>query len=205
MSVEFIHKYTPGRVPFTVLLLHGTGGDENDLLPVGRGLAPGAGFLSPRGKVLEHGMPRFFARTSPGVWDPKEVEARAAELAEWLVSACNLYGIDPGKLYALGYSNGANIASALLLLHPGLLAGAALLRPAVPLRPDVLPALNGAPVLISAGAIDDMVPPAGAEALGRLLSESGAHVDIAMQNAGHELTPADFNLGKQWFTRMMAG
>lgn len=205
MPTEFIHKYTPGRLPFTLLLLHGTGGDENDLLPVGRALAPGAAFLSPRGRVLENGMPRFFARTAPGVWDPKEVVVRAAELADWIASACAQYGIDSTTLYALGYSNGANIAAALMLLHPGVIAGAALLRPAVPLRPETLPLLNGAPVLISAGAVDDMVPPEGAEALGRLLSEAGAHVDIAMQNAGHELTPADFNLGKQWFARLTAG
>lgn len=204
MSVDFIHKFTPGRLPVTVLLLHGTGGDEDDLLPVGRALAAGAGFLSPRGKVLEHGMPRFFARTAPGIWDPAEVAARASELAEWIASACALYQLDPSRLYALGYSNGANIAAALLLLNPGLLAGAALLRPAVPLNPDTLPELNGTPVLISAGATDAQVPPSGAEALGRLLSQAGAHVDIAMQNAGHELTPADFNLGRQWFARLLS-
>ena len=203
MSAEFIHKFTPGKLPVTVLLLHGTGGDEDDLLPVGRALAPGAAFLSPRGKVLEHGMPRFFARKAPGVWDAGEVEARAAELAEWITSACVTYQIDPARLFALGYSNGGNIAAALMLLHPGVLAGAVLLRATLPLEPAVLPALNAVPVLISAGASDAHVTPSGAEALGLLLTKAGAHVDIAMQNAGHELTPADFNLGKQWFARLL--
>ena len=195
MAVEFVHKFLPGRLPATVLVLHGTGGDENDLVPVGRALAPGAAILSPRGKVLENGAPRFFSRIAPGVFDPKEVTLRAGELAEWI----NNYPVDRSQLYALGYSNGANIAAALMLLHPGTIAGAVLLRPMVVIRPETLPDLNGAPVLISGGNDD----PQGAEDLGRLLSSAGAHVDIAIQNAGHDLTPADFSLGKQWFARLL--
>ena len=194
MPVEFVHKFLPGRLPITILLLHGTGGDENDLIPVGRALAPGAAILSPRGKVLEHGAPRFFSRIAPGVFDEKEVALRAAELAHWITE----YPVDRTQLYALGYSNGANIAAAMMLLHPGTIAGGVLLRPMTVITPATLPDLKGAPVLISGGNDD----PAGAEALGRLLTSAGAHVDIAIQNAGHELTPADFNLGKQWFARL---
>jgi predicted esterase len=203
MPVEFIHKFVPGRLLSTVLLLHGTGGDENDLLPVGRALAPGAAFLSPRGKVLEHGAPRFFSRKAPGVFDPKEITDRTAELAEWIAIAVKQYEIDPARFYALGYSNGANIAAAMMLLHPNTIAGALLLRAMVVIRPDPLPQVNGAPVLISAGQHDETVPPGNAEELGNLLTQAGARVDLAIQNAGHELTPADFNLGKQWFARLL--
>jgi phospholipase/carboxylesterase len=114
------------------------------------------------------------------------------------------YGIDASRLYAMGYSNGANIAAAMMLLHPGVIAGGVLLRPMVVIRPEPLPDLQSAPLLISAGEHDEIVTPAGAEELGRMLSKAGAHVDIAMQNAGHDLTPADFNLGKQWFARLLA-
>ncbi|HWE49707.1 MAG TPA: alpha/beta hydrolase [Bryobacteraceae bacterium] len=193
MPIEFVHKFLPGRLPVTLLVLHGTGGDENDLVPVGRALAPGASILSPRGKVMENGAPRFFARIAPGVFDPKEVALRAGELAEWV-------GQFDGPIYALGYSNGANIAAAMMLLHPGAIAGAALLRPMVVIRPETLPDLKGAPVLISGGNDD----PQGAEDLGLLLSSAGAYVDIAIQNAAHDLTPADFSLGKQWFARLLA-
>lgn len=194
MSAAFIHKFVPGRLGVTVLLLHGTGGDEDDLLPVGRGLAPGAALLSPRGKVLEH-----------GIFDEVEIRQRAGELAARVGAAVQQYGIDALRLYALGYSSGANIAAATLLLHPGTIAGALLLRPTVVIRPDPLPKLDGPPVLISAGQHDETVPPGGAEELGKMLSNAGAHVDIAIQNAGHDLTPADFNLGKQWFARLLAG
>src|SRR5665213_1244167 len=198
MPVSFIHKFVPGQSPVTVLLLHGSGGDENDLLPVARALAPGAGFLSPRGKVLDHGMVRFFAL------DRSDVAARAAELAEWIPEAAGQHGIDPARIYALGYSNGANMAAALMLLHPGTIAGACLLRARAVVEPAVLPNLNGAPVLISAGQADHLIPPEGAEALGKLRTEAGAHVDLAIQNAGHDLTPADFSLTKQWFQRLLS-
>src|SRR5882757_915112 len=142
MSAEFIHQFLPGRLPVTVLLLHGTGGDENDLVPVGRALAPGAAILSPRGRVLEMGAPRFFKRIAAGVFDETEVRQRAAELAEWIGWAVEKYGIDASRLYAMGYSNGANIAAAMMLLHPGVIAGGVLLRPMVVIRPEPLPDLQ---------------------------------------------------------------
>ncbi len=195
-AAEFIHKFMPGRLPATVLLLHGSGGDENDLLPVARALAPGAALLSPRGKVVEQGLVRFFRM------DRSDVKERAAELAQWIGAAANEYGFDPAALYALGYSNGANMAAALMLLHPGVVAGACLLRTRATMQPETLPSLAGAPVLISAGQHDELIPYAEAEALAELFANAGARVDIAIQNAGHDLTPADFSLAKQWFGRV---
>jgi phospholipase/carboxylesterase len=191
--VEFIHQFVPGRLPVTVLLLHGSGGDENDLLPVGRGVAPGAALLSPRGKNFDHAEARFFKL------DAGDVRERAAELVEWLEQAAVSYKFDPQRVYALGYSNGANMAAAAMLLHPGAIAAACLLRSKLVITPDRLPDLGGAPVLISAGQRDEIIPLPGAEALGKLLTSAGAHVNLAVQNAGHELTPADFSLAKQWF------
>jgi len=199
MAAEFIHKFVPGRLPVTVLLLHGSGGDENDLLPVARALAPGAAFLSPRGRVMDRGLLRFFAL------DKSDVKERAAELAEWIAESAAKYEIDRARLFALGYSNGANMAAALMLLHPGTIAGACLLRARTPVEPEVLPALDSTPVLISAGQHDELIPPEGAQNLAELLTRAGALVDLAVQNAGHELTPADFSLAKQWFGRVMGG
>lgn len=196
MAVEFIHKFMPGNSETTVLLLHGSGGDENDLLPVARALSPGAAFLSPRGTVTDQGLVRFFRR------DASDVKERAKELAEWISGAAKQYQIDAARLYALGYSNGANVAAALMLLHPGAIAGACLLRTRAVVEPDVMPSLAGVPVLISAGQHDDLIPPEQAEALAALLSKAGARVDLAIQNAGHDLTPADFSLAKQWFSRL---
>jgi phospholipase/carboxylesterase len=204
MLADFEHLYTPGKLPATILLLHGTGGDEKDLIPVGRSLAPGAALLSQRGRVMEHGAPRFFSRIAPGVFDEEEIIRRAAELAAWIGDAVQEYKIDSTRLYALGYSNGANIATAVMLLHPGVLAGAALLRPMPIIRPEVIPLLHGAPVLISAGQEDPTVHVSDAEKLADLFASAGARVDVAIQNAGHDLTPADFSLAKQWFGTLLS-
>ena len=197
MINDFIHKFVAGRLPVTLLLLHGTGGDENDLLPVARAIAPGAALLSPRGKVIGQGMVRFFGL------DWKDVPERAAELAKWTGEAAAHYAFDPARVIALGYSNGANLAANLMLLHPGVLSGACLLRSRTILIPEHRTNLNGAPVLISAGQSDHIIPLEDAEALGKLLTDAGARVDLAIQNAGHELTPADFSLAKQWFSRLL--
>jgi phospholipase/carboxylesterase len=197
--MDFIHKFTPGRLPVTVLLLHGSGGDENDLLPVAGALAPGASFLSPRGNVLQHGARRFVSYPGPDGFDADEVRQRVDELAEWLWRVT----VNANPLYALGYSNGANMATALMLLRPGTIAGACLFRSRAVVTPATLPDLNGAPVLISAGQTDHLIPPGAAEALGKLLTTAGAHVDLAIQNAGHDLTPADFSLAKQWFAKLL--
>ena len=198
MINDFIHKFVAGPSPVTLLLLHGTGGDENDLLPVARAVASGAALLSPRGRVIGQGMVRFFGL------DWRDVPERAAELATWVGEAAAQYGFDPARVVALGYSNGANLAANLMLLHPGVLSGACLLRGRTILIPEHHAKLNGTPVLISAGQSGSYYSREDAEALGKLLTKAGAHVDLAIQNAGHELTPADFSLAKQWFTRLLA-
>lgn len=203
MPVEFIHRFDKGTSPSTLLVLHGTGGDENDLAPIGRSLAPTASILSPRGKVLEGGAPRFFARAAPGVFDPNEIRMRAGELADWIVWAVAEYKLDPGRILAFGYSNGANIASSVMLLNPGVIAGAVLLRPMVVIEPKELPDLKGAPVLISAGKVDSMTPPTDTERLAHLLTEAGATVDLAMQNSGHDLLPQDFAVAKRWLAETL--
>jgi phospholipase/carboxylesterase len=197
--MEFVHKFLPGRLPLTVLLLHGSGGDENDLLPIAAALAPGAAVLSPRGNVVQHGARRFFSYPGPDGFDADEVSQRVDEFADWL----GRMPLEPNLLYALGYSNGANMAAALMLLRPGAIAGACLLRSRAVVTPNTLPDLKGAPVLISAGQTDHLIPPSAAEALGKLLTNAGAKVDLAIQNAGHDLTPADFSLAKQWFAKIL--
>lgn len=203
MPASFTHRFEPGTSPFTLLVLHGTGGDENDLVSVGRMLAPAASILSPRGKVLEAGAPRFFARAAPGVFDADEIRSRAAELAGWIRQAAAEYKLDAGKIFALGYSNGANIASSVMLLDPGVIAGAVLLRPMAVIELKELPDLKGAPVLISAGKADSMTPPGDTENLARILTEAGATVDLAMQNAGHDLLPQDFAVAKRWLAEAL--
>ena len=199
----FTHKFVPGRSPYTVLVLHGQGGDENDLIPVANALAPGASFLSPRGQALENGQARFFARVSRDVFDETEVRIRTASLADWIAAAARHYNLDATKLFALGFSNGSSIAATAMLLHPGSIAGAVLLRPRTIIEPAALPDLNGAPVLVVAGARDEKMPPGSSEHLARMLGRAGAAVEMAMLDAEHGLTPQDFYLGKQWFSKVL--
>lgn len=200
-DLGFVHVFKPAQsagAP-TLLLLHGTGGDEQDMLPLG-GLASGAALLSPRGQVLENGMPRFFRRLSEGVFDVEDVQRRAGELAGFVAAAAAHYRFDPARVIAMGFSNGANIASATLLLHPGVLAGAILFRAMVPLVPDPRSdaPLAGTRVLISNGRIDPIVAPAETERLARLLQAAGADVEVHWQPAGHQLMPSDFAVAKTW-------
>lgn len=198
MNTSFPHIYHPGKSGRTLLLLHGTGGTENDLIPLGRSLAPDAALLSPRGQVLENGMPRFFRRLAEGVFDEEDLIARTHDLADFVGEAAVEYGFDPHKVIAVGYSNGANIASALLLLRPGTIGGAALLRGMVPLVPEVLPDLQGAPVLIAAGHQDPMVPAENVRRLATLLKNAGAEVTLRFENAGHGLTALSVETTKNW-------
>lgn len=198
-ELTFTHSFSRGTDASkpTLLLLHGTGGNEQDLLPLGRALAPGANLLSPRGKVMEHGMPRFFRRLSEGVFDEQDVRRRALELAEFVSAAAARYELDTARVTAVGYSNGANIASALLLLSPGTLRGAVLFRGMVPLVPDPLPATR-ARVLISNGRADPLVTLAETERLASLLRAAGADVDVRQHPAGHQLTEADLTAAQAW-------
>jgi len=186
----------------TLLALHGMGGDENDLLPVCRAVAPGASVLSPRGQAVEDGFFKFFSRLGPGLFDENEIRRRANDLAGWIGGAVAQYDLDASRVYVLGYSNGANIAVATMLLHPGVIAGGVLLRPRLVLKPEKLPDLNGAPLLIAAGGADPAIPVTEAEALGRLFSAANATVDLAVAESGHDLTPQDFNMAKRWFAQL---
>lgn len=202
MSSEpaFVHRFIPGTRlgPAPLLLLHGTGGNEDDLLSLGRTLAPEAPLLSPRGRVLENGMPRFFRRHAEGVFDLEDLRLRAGELARFLSWARENYGLGEVAPIAVGFSNGANIAAALLLLHPGSLSAALLLRPMVPLVPDPLPALDDVSVLIAAGRSDPIISSQQSQALADLLGKAGAEVTLHWSNAGHGLTREDLETGQRW-------
>ena len=198
--LSFTHRFEPaaepGRVP--LLLLHGTGGDENDLLPLGRTVAPGAALLSPRGPVLENGMPRFFRRFAEGVFDEDDVRRRADELADFVVAAREVYGL-PAPI-ALGFSNGANIAAAILLLRPEVLAGAVLLRAMMPLSEPAPARLEGKSVLVLSGATDAVVPAENAACLARVLEERGADVQHQQLPVGHGLSQSDVRLAFDWLS-----
>lgn len=196
--LSFIHRFVPATAPGLppLLLLHGTGGDENDLLPFGQMLAPGAALLAPRGKVSENGMPRFFRRLAEGVFDEADVKARADELAAFVEEARARYGI--AKPVAIGFSNGANIAAAVLLRRPEVLAGAALLRAMVPFAPAATPDLAGTPVLMLSGAMDPLIPAENAAKLAGLFTAAGANVRHEVLPVGHGLSQADVSLTKGW-------
>ena len=199
-ALSFIHRFAPGADlrARPVLLLHGTGGDENDLLGLGRTLAPGAALLSPRGKVLEHGMPRFFRRLAEGVFDQDDLLRQTNELADFVEAACKAYGRDPTQVTALGYSNGANIATSLLLRRPAALASAVLFRAMVPFVPKAHPDLTGKGVLIVNGRRDPIVPAAITEQLVSILEASGANVTLEWNDGGHALTQADVSEAQRW-------
>lgn len=200
--LTFTHRFVSGTSARTLLLLHGTGGDENDLLEMGRGLDPAAALLSPRGKVSENGMPRFFRRLAEGVFDEVDLIRRTDELADFVEQAASHYAFAQKEVIAVGYSNGANIAGGLLLLRPGAIGGAALIRPMVPLAPKILPQLNGAPVLIAAGNLDSIVAVEQPRALAQLLRRAGADVALSFENAGHGLTNETFTTVKEWLSQI---
>jgi predicted esterase len=198
-SVGFEHVYEPGLTDWTLLLLHGTGGDEHDLVGLGRRLAPSAALLSPRGKVLEAGMPRFFRRLAVGQLDIPDLLVRTDELADFVTAAASQYGRDPGKIAALGFSNGANIAVSLLLRHPRLLVAAALLRPMLPYEPEAPLSLNGTDVLIAAGEGDPYSSPQQTQRLAEVLNTAGAAVTVHVEpRAGHGLGAGDLRALEQW-------
>jgi len=201
-DLSFVHVFEPASSASapTLLLLHGTGGSEHDLVPLGRSLDPGAALLSPRGKVLERGMPRFFRRFAEGVFDLDDLRQQTGDLAAFLHAASAHYRFDPARVIAVGFSNGANIAASLLLLEPGGLAGAILFRAMVPLVPDPLPDLSETPVLLSAGRADPLVDPAGSEHLAALLKRCGARVTLEWQEAGHHLGAADVEAAHTWLS-----
>lgn len=201
-----VHRWVPPRVAGapTLLLLHGTGGDENDLIQLGKMLRPGAGMLSPRGNVLEHGAPRFFRRLAEGVFDLDDLRRRTAELADFITAASAHYGFSLDSVCAVGYSNGANIAGSVLLSRPEVVASAVLLRAMVPFEPTESPHLAGKHVLISAGRSDPLISHAGTERLAAILREGGAELELAWQNASHGLVQADVNAAQSFLDRTLA-
>jgi predicted esterase len=204
MDLDFQHRFiaATGGERRTLLLLHGTGGDEDDLLELGRLLAPGAALLSPRGKVLENGMPRFFRRDAEGRFDREDLVNRTEELAGFVAAAAGAYRFDPSRVVAVGYSNGANIAAALLLLKPAALAAAVLFRAMVPLRPRDAPDLRGVPVFLAAGRLDGLIPPGESQGLAHLLESAGALVTMSWQPGGHQLTRAEAEAARQWLQEL---
>ena len=200
MNQTFVHLFQPPSIADSpvLLLLHGTGGNEHDLLPIAGLIMPGAGILSPRGKVLERGMPRFFRRLAEGVFDLEDLKQRTHELADFIIESATTYKFSTRKLIAVGFSNGANIAGALLLLRPDVLGGAILVRAMVPLTPETLPEIPRTPVLVSNGRLDPLVSAEETEHLAALLRSAGAEVTVAWQAAGHELTESDITTAREW-------
>jgi phospholipase/carboxylesterase len=200
-DLGFIHRFLPADDSAngeTLVVLHGTGGDENDLIGIGQAIAPGAAILSPRGNVLENGAPRFFRRLAEGVFDPKEVRSRAEELARFIRAAVITYRLDPTRVFALGYSNGANVASTVMFVEPGILQGAILFRPMLVYEPTEKKDLSGSAVFISAGRMDPIVPTASVERLVKLFELAHAEVTLKWQLVGHNLVPSEVSEAANW-------
>lgn len=205
MLQEFSHLFVPGEddaVP--LLVLHGTGGDEKDLLPLARMISPNSPVLSPRGRVLENGMPRFFRRLAEGIFDLEDLALRTNELAEFVVEAAAEYGFDGSAIMALGYSNGANIAASLMLTRADVLCGGILLRAMVPFEPASLPDLAGKSVMIAAGESDPIIRPASSAQLAEMLRAAGAEVTLKWYPTGHGLTPRDIADATAWLAAAAA-
>ncbi len=202
LQPDFIHEFVPGISDRTLLLLHGTGGNERDLIPLGRELDPNAALLSPRGKILENGMPRFFRRLSEGVFDLEDLKKRTNELADFIASAAKHYKLAADQIVAVGYSNGANIAAAMLLLRPEILRAAILFRAMIPLVPENLPELSSIYIWIGAGDQDSIIPASEAQRLAKLFRRAGADVTIRFANASHDLTNDDVTTAREWLKKL---
>ena len=186
----------------TLLLLHGTGGDEHDLLPLAKMVDEEASVLSVRGEVLEHGMPRFFRRLAEGVFDEADLVARTAQLNEFITEASVKYGFDRNNVVAIGYSNGANIAASLMFHYEGALKGAILHHPMVPRRGITLPNLAGTSVFITAGVNDPICPAAESEELEKTLANAGAAVAVHWESNGHSLSRTEVEAAGRWYSRI---
>ncbi len=183
----------------TLLLLHGTGGTEHDLLPLADKIDPDANVLSVRGNVLENGMPRFFRRLAEGVFDEEDLIFRTKELHAFLDEAAEKYEFDRDNILAIGYSNGANIAASLLFHYQNSLKGAILHHPMVPRRGIELPDLSGKSIFIGAGTNDPICSPYESKELVSLLRGAGANVQLHWENRGHQLTISEVEAAKEWY------
>jgi len=214
-DLSFIHRFMPpkdvsgyerakkrateGKAFTTFLLLHGTGGNEEDLIPLAYELDKRAAILSPRGKVLENGVaPRFFRRLAEGVFDLEDLKFRTNELADFVIDASKAYGFDLQRIVAVGYSNGANIASSVLLLRPEILSSAIVFRAMVPLVPETLPDLSNKHIFMSSGLYDPIVSRQEAQKLFNLFKNADAKVSLNWQESGHELTMEEIGKAKEW-------
>jgi len=202
-ELGFIHRFVPAKRSGaqTLLVLHGTGGDETDLLPLANMIDPDAAILSPRGKTLENGMPRFFRRFAEGKFDIKDLKFRTAELADFVLLASKKYSFNLDSVVAVGYSNGANIAASLLLLRPETLSRAIFFRAMLPLTPEKLPDLSGKQVFISAGKRDTMIPREGTLALQNILEKAGAIVTMNWMDSTHSLMQAEVEKAREWLMK----
>ena len=202
-GLDFIHRFISAnskakKSSLTLLLLHGTGGTEDDLIPLGNELRPDASILSVRGKVLENGMPRFFRRLEEGVFDLEDLKMRTDELADFILKSSSIYDFDLKRLVAVGYSNGANIGASVLLRRPEVLAGAILFRAMVPFIPDVLPDLSKKFIILLEGMRDPIVSKQEAEGLLKIFNKAHSNVTIKWQGSGHNLTQEDIDSAKKW-------
>ena len=206
-ELGFIHQFIPASTrpdQVTLLLLHGTGGNEQDLIPLGQELYPRAAILSPRGKVLESGMPRFFRRLAEGVFDIEDLKFRTHELADFVRKASKVYKFDLRYIISIGYSNGANIASSLLLIHPEIMTSAVLFRAMVPFIPEKVPNLTGKNIFIGAGQYDPIVPRKQTETLFGFFEKAGANVVLHFEeNSGHELGYDEISAAKDWLSNIL--
>jgi phospholipase/carboxylesterase/glyoxalase family protein len=192
-------RETEGKAFTTFLLLHGTGGNEQDLIPLAYELDQRAAILSPRGKVIENGVaPRFFRRLAEGVFDLEDLKFRTNELADFVNHASKSYDFDLQRIVAVGYSNVANIAASMLLLRPEILSSAILFRSMVPLVPETLPDLSNKHIFMSSGLYDPIVSLDEADRLFVLLKKTGAKVSLSWQEGGHELTSEEVQKAKEW-------
>jgi phospholipase/carboxylesterase/glyoxalase family protein len=205
-SPAFVHRFVPGAegAAPVLLLLHGTGGNEDDLVPLGRQLWPGAALLSPRGQVLEQGMPRFFRRIAQGVFDQDDLRARTETLADFVHEAAEQYRFAAERVVAVGYSNGANIAASVLLRRPDAFSRAVLWHAQVPFEPESPPDLTTHQVLMTAGKRDPIVPSTGTERLRDLLATCGAIVQLAWFESGHALSQEDVDAARRWLPETFA-
>ena len=202
-GLDFIHRFISAnskakKSSLTLLLLHGTGGTEHDLIPLGNELTPDASILSVRGKVLENGMPRFFRRLEEGVFDLEDLKMRTDELADFILKSSSIYDFDLKRLVAVGYSNGANIGASVLLRRPEVLAGAILFRAMVPFVPDILPDLSKKFIILLEGMRDPIVSRQEAESLLKIFNKAHSNVTIKWQGSGHNLTQEDIDSAKKW-------
>jgi phospholipase/carboxylesterase len=189
-----------GRKKLTLVLLHGTGGNEEDLLFLGKEIESHASILSPRGKVLENGMPRFFRRLSEGVFDIEDLKIKTHELADFIQKCSLHYKFDLSQTIAVGFSNGANIATSMLFLRPEVIQGAILFRAMVPFIPDSLPNLLNKKILLSAGLQDPIVSRNETENLYRLFQKTNAITTLKWQPSSHNLIQEDILVAKSWIS-----